>query len=158
MSVTDYDKEIAAAAAEHDLSPGLLTAQVLVESSGHADAFRFEPGIAAQLAAGRLKPKYMPTNPAVRRVASSYGLLQILYVTACDYGFVDAPERLFIPDVGLRFGAAHMSAMLRKAEGDYTRALCAYNGGWGAVMTLPYRTQAYADKVYAQARRLGIKV
>jgi hypothetical protein len=135
------------------LSPALLTAQVFIESSGRADAFRFEPGIYAQLEAGTLKPKRLPANPAPRRIASSYGLLQVLFITACDYGFDGEPELLFVPAIGLEFGCRHMAHLVEWASGDYARALCAYNGGLGAARQRLYRTQAYADKVFAFANQ-----
>lgn len=156
--MTDYTHEIAAAAAAHGLSADLLTAQILVESSGHADAFRFEPGILAQIQSGALNPKRLPVNPAPRRIASSYGLLQILFVTACDYGFPGEPESLFIPSVGLDYGCAHLAHLLAWAGGDYTRAFAAYNGGQGGNVTPPFRNQAYADRVFGQARAMGVNV
>src|SRR5262245_49046246 len=131
---TAYRAEIAAALATNhsrylDASdPAVcarVEAQILAESAGHADAFRFEPSIAAQIASGALRPRTLPGNPEPRRIASSYGLLQILYVTACDYGFRDNPEALFVPAIGLKFGLAHLAALLEWAEGDRDRALAA---------------------------------
>jgi len=152
---TPYGREIAAAAAAHQLSPELLEAQVVVESSGHADAFRFEPGILAQLQAGQLKPKRLPANPVDRRIASSYGLLQILYVTACDYGFAGEPEELFVPAIGLDYGARHLATLLAWAHGDYAQAFAVYNGGHGGNGSPPFRNQAYADRVFAARDHLG---
>jgi hypothetical protein len=37
------------------------------------------------------------------------------------------------PVESLRFGAEYLSAMLRRYEGDYPRALAAYNAGFGKV-------------------------
>src|SRR5581483_7692798 len=108
----DYQHEIETAARQHGLSPELLAAQVMVESGGRADAFRFEPGILRQIEAGTLKPKRLPVNPVGRRIAASYGLLQVLYVTAADYGFSGEPESLFIPSVGLEYGAAALAGHL----------------------------------------------
>src|SRR3954471_15510052 len=105
---TEYTREIAAAAQSHGLSPDMVEALVLVESSGRADAFRYEAGILAQIETGKLKPKYLPANRAPRRIASSYGLMQLLYVTACDYGFRSEPESLFIPWINAEYGCAHL--------------------------------------------------
>lgn len=152
---TDYTHEIAAAAAAHGFDPDLLEAQVLVESGGHPDAFRFEPGIWSQLQSGRLTLPPIP-GPA-RRVASSYGLLQILYVTAAvDDGLTGDPEQLFMPTVGLAYGAKQLARLLawaRRHTADETRAmdaaLAAYNGGEvGNLPTGPLRNQAYVDRVH----------
>jgi hypothetical protein len=126
---TPYTAEIRAAAAAHGLSTAIFEALVIAESSGRADAFRFEPGIAEQLADGRLHAKHLPANPAPRRIASSYGLAQVLFITACDYGFAGEPEELFVPVQSLAYGARHLAAQLAWAGGDYARALAAYNGG-----------------------------
>jgi hypothetical protein len=145
----DYGREVDAAARQHGLSPEMVAALVMVESSGRADAFRFEPGILAQIQTGKLTPKYLPANTAPRRIASSYGLTQILFVTACDYGFRSEPEALFVPWISLEYGCAHLEALLDRAHGEYEKALCAYNGGWGAVMATPYRNIGYAMRVLA---------
>jgi hypothetical protein len=150
----DYQAEIVAVATRFQLSPRILTAQVLVESRGCADAFRFEIGIAQQIADGRLKPKYLPKNPSPRRIGSSYGLLQVLWVTAADYGFIGEPELLFVPSIGLEYGADHLATLLKWAAGDYTRALCAFNGGKVGNATPPFRNQAYADRVMAMEQTL----
>jgi hypothetical protein len=152
--MTDYDAEIVAAAERFKLSPRLLAAQVLVESSGRADAFRYEPGIAQQLAAGRLKPKYLPKNVCQRRLAGSYGLLQVLWLTAADYGFIGEPEMLFVPTIGLEYGAEHFAALLEWAGGDYGRALAAFNGGKSGNVSPPFRNQAYATRVFEMEKTL----
>ena len=152
--MTPYPREIAAAAAAHALSPAILEALVVVESSGQTDAFRFEPGIVAQLQAGQLHPRRLPATPVDRRIAASYGLAQILYLTAADYGFAGEPEELFVPAIGLDYAARHLATLLAWAGGDYTRALCAYNGGRRGNGTPPYRTQAYADRVLAACAAL----
>jgi len=154
----DYEREIETAARQHGLSPELLAAQVLVESSGRADAFRYEPGIAQQIADGRLTPKRLPANPVPRRIASSYGLMQVLYITACDYGFAGEPEALFLPSVSLEYGAAVLSDHLTWAGGDFFRALAAYNGGRGGNVKPPFRNAAYATRVFEQARAMGVIV
>lgn len=146
---TNYTREILSAAQSHGLSPDLVEALVLVESSGRAEAFRYEPGIMAQIQSGKLKPKFMPPNRTDRRVASSYGLMQLLFVTACDYGFRNEPEMLFVPWINLEYGCAFLGALLDWADGDYTRAFAAYNGGKAGNVTPPFRNQSYALRVFA---------
>jgi transglycosylase-like protein with SLT domain len=152
---TDYHAEIVAAAERVLVSPTIIEAIVLTESAGQAEAFRFEPGIAKQIADGRLKPKHLPANPLPRRIASSYGLMQILFITAGDYGFVGEPEMLFVPRLSLEFGCAYFAHVLKWAGGDYGRALSAYNGGIGmAKGPGPWRNQDYVTKVLAMEQSM----
>jgi soluble lytic murein transglycosylase-like protein len=124
--MTDYAPEIIAASRAHGLDPLLVEAVVLQESSGKAHAVRFEPSVARWF---KGNPKAAGLTP--ERYASSYGLMQILYATATDYGFSSAPEFLFLPQVGLDFGCMHLAAMLKWAQKDTMLALAAYNGGKG---------------------------
>ena len=134
------------AAAKYALSPELLAAQVLVESSGDPNAFRYERAFFDTYIRDSVKAKAVRYGPLA---ACSYGLLQIMLETAVEFGFTGRPEDLFVPEIGLEYGAKYLSSLLLWAAGDYTRAWCAYNGGKGAALTPPYRTQAYADKVLA---------
>lgn len=145
---TPYTKAIRGAAGQHGLDPDFLEAQVLVESSGLTDAFRFEPRIWEQLQDGHLTPTFDLATAIPRRVASSYGLLQILYITARDLGFQEEPEFLFIPDVGLEWGAKQLRRLLDWSDGDLPSALAAYNGGKRGNSVAPLRNQAYVDKVF----------
>ena len=123
----------------------VLEAMVLVESSGQADAFRFEPAFYR---------RYIKNNPTAKAAqygplaACSYGLLQIMLEVAYEEGYTGRPEGLFVPRVGLAFGAKHFAGLLTWAGGDERKALAAYNGGKGATTTIPYRTEAYVVKVF----------
>lgn len=141
--MTQYRTLIEEIAAQFALDPNLVEAVVLQESSGHTDAFRFEPGFYDQYLKG--KPEYQ--GMVLRRVSSSYGLMQVMYPTARDYGYRDHPEYLFLPETGLYFGCLHVSKLLAWAAGDTKKALAAYNGGQGNWQApTPH---AYATKVLA---------
>jgi len=128
MTSTPYRREIQGAAHEHGLDPNLVEAVVICESAGRTDAFRFEPAFYARYLQDR--PEWQKQNP--RRVASSYGLMQVMYTTAVDNGFTyDAPEYLFIPTVGLDMGCAILADLMEWSDGDVLKALAAYNGGKG---------------------------
>lgn len=132
-------------AARYGLSPELLAAQVMVESSGLPDAFRPE------LAFYKAYIKGNPNAAAGRYgplAACSYGLLQIMFEVAAEDGFTGEPWELFDPFVGLDAGAKHLAKLLARCGGDYHQALAQYNGGTGGNMTPPYRTEAYAQKVF----------
>jgi len=125
--MTEYRPLIESAASTFGLSANLVEAVVLAESSGHTDAFRFEPSF---------YDRYLKDNPAYagqipRRISSSYGLMQCMYTTAQDHGFTGNPELLFQPEVGLHYGCKHLFVMLTWANGAIRQALAAYNGGIG---------------------------
>src|SRR5690349_19412236 len=85
-----YRREIEEVARAHALDPDLIEAVVLTESSGRTDAFRHEPDFYRRYLQG--KPEWAGTNP--RRVASSYGLMQVMYPVAKELGFEGQPEDL----------------------------------------------------------------
>jgi soluble lytic murein transglycosylase-like protein len=125
--MTPYRALIEQIAKGHGIPPNLVEAVVLTESSGHADAFRFEEGFYRQ---------YLRDNPAYkglipRRVSSSYGLMQPLYTTARQYGFQEQPEYLFLPNVNLHWGCLHLAHLLTWANGEVEKAIAAYNAGQG---------------------------
>lgn len=148
--MTDYSRLIAICATRKQLDPLLVEALVIVESSGHADAFRYEPAFYARYLRGR--PEWAGAIP--RRVSSSYGLMQIMYPVAKELGFTEEPEMLFLPGVNLTWGCLHLSQLLAWADGDYARACAAYNGGKGGNAKPPFRNQGYATKVLARFEQL----
>lgn len=75
-------------------------------------------------------------NPRAVSSAGAGGLAQIMPATARQPGFGISPisdEARFDPETSLNFGAQYMRAMLDRYDGDYNRALAAYNAGPGAV-------------------------
>lgn len=125
---SNYRAEIEVAASRYKLDPDLVEAVVRVESSGLTHAYRFEEGFYRRYLASN--PAYDGANP--RRVASSYGLMQVMFATAKEeLGFTDAPEYLFVPTIGLEAGCHFLSNLLAYTGHDLERALAAYNGGRG---------------------------
>ena len=126
----------------------ILHAQVIKESSGFADAFRFEHAYYDAYI------KHNPTAKAFRfgpLAACSYGLLQVLLETAMEEGFDGRPEDLFLPRIGLTWGVKHLLTLWER-EGRTPEglkiALARYNGRGPAA-------QAYADSIYALAGRVA---
>jgi len=140
-----YDAEVLTQAQIYGLDPNLVKAVVMVESAGETSAYRYEPGFWMRYMAH--KPEFDGANP--RRVSSSYGLMQVMYTTATQHGFKDAPEALFIPLIGLAYGCAHLKYLLAQCDGNVEQALCQYNGGEGGNTKPPYRNAAYARKALA---------
>jgi soluble lytic murein transglycosylase-like protein len=66
------------------------------------------------------------------RAAASYGLMQVLYATATDYGYATDPEYLFLPEGRARPGlpTSRRTRSLGQ-EATCTRHSRAYNGGKG---------------------------
>jgi hypothetical protein len=141
---------VTASAAKYALSAELLAAQVLVESSGDPYAFRFEPKFFRTYVLGNVHAKAARFGPLA---ACSFGPLQIMLETAYELGFTGFPEELFNPAIGMDWGAKYLATLLAWAQGDYTKAWCAFNGGKGAALTLPYANQIYADKILAMKGR-----
>lgn len=146
---TPYHDLIKQVATEHALDSTLVEAIVIQESyGGHTDAFRFEPAFYDRYLKG--KPEWAGQNP--RRIASSYGLMQVMYTTAVQDGFTGEPELLFIPYVGLDYGCRRLHYLLGWSTFNIPQALAAYNGGKGNWQA--DRPQRYALKVLGHQRTL----
>lgn len=141
-SRTRYTALIAEVALAYKLEPVLVEAVVLKESAGNTDAFRFEVNfynrylkVAPEWAWAR--QKY--ANP--RRISSSYGLMQVMWVVALEEGYSKdvPPEGLFVPKVGLVYGCRRLQKLMLWAKGfpavdpdnQLLAALASYNGGRG---------------------------
>ena len=129
-----YEDLIVSTAIQYNLDPDLLSAQVQVESSRDTFAFRYESAFyGTYLKHGNpLSIIYGPLG------ACSFGLMQIILEVAMELGFADRPEKLFIPQIGLEWGAKKMQALLKWSNNDYNRALSAYNAGMGSPVNLVY--------------------
>jgi hypothetical protein len=132
------------------LPEGLLVGQVEVESSADPSAFKYERDFFQ---------RYIQPNPTAKGyrygplAASSYGLLQVMLETALELGFDGKPEDLFIPRVGLMWGAKYLQACWHSVGNTpqtYPSALCRYNGGLGNQP--PFKNLAYAQRVYQIAQ------
>jgi soluble lytic murein transglycosylase-like protein len=140
---------IEAAAAPYHLDPDLIEAIVVMESSGNADAFRYEPGFWDRYL--QHTPPYSTQIP--RRVSSSYGLMQVMYSTAVEHGFVGEPEELFVPMTALDYGCRVLASMLKTANGNVPRALASYNAGPGNWSSAA--GQSYANRVLRIKNAIG---
>jgi soluble lytic murein transglycosylase-like protein len=148
--VTPYRSLIEHAAARYRLDPNLVEAVCIAESSGLTSAFRYEPGFYTRYLKG--KPEYAGMIP--QRVSSSYGLLQVMYTTAQQYGYQEPPEHLFVPETGLKYGCLHLAAMVDWAGGNVRQALAGYNGGKGNWKA--DQPQRYASRVLALYRSVEL--
>lgn len=143
---TRYDDLIVDTANFYGLPMDLLKQQVIHESSGLADAFRFEHAFYDRFIRTNQNAKGFKYGPLA---ACSFGLMQVLLETAMEDGFDGRPEDLFMPRVGLNWGAKHMKKLWDVLGGTpetYKRALARYNGTGDAAT-------AYADAIYVAAGR-----
>ncbi len=139
----------------YGLPYNLLVGQILEESSGDPDAFRFENAFWL---------RYIKENPKANGAkygplaACSFGLLQLMLETALEMGFTGRPEDLFTPEIGLTWGAHKMAELWKWAGGsviDYPKALAAYNEGpANALHGPPFADQGYVDRIFARAGTL----
>lgn len=125
------------------LTPDVVEAVVRTESSGQAHAYRHEPGYWERYC--KRHPVFSKGEPA--RIASSYGLMQVMYPTAYSLGFRGAPEELFVPETSLLYGLLLLRDNLRWSQGRLDAALAAYNGGRRGNDKPPYRNGYYLTKV-----------
>lgn len=108
-----------------------------------ADAFRFEPAFYDRYIKG--KPEWEKLGFIPRRIASSYGLMQIMFTTAYQFGFRGEPELLFVPSNSLWWGGTYLKYLLQWSGFNEHKACAAYNGGQGGWRGRD--PQTYADDV-----------
>ena len=148
-----YRAEVEIIANRHALTPDLVQAVCLVESSGLTTAYRPEPAFWERYLKG--KPEWDGANPA--RVSASYGLMQVMFPVAVEHGMArtEPPEYLFVPLIGLDYGCRVLAKRIEWARGDVRAALASYNGGQvGNAPGGPLRNAAYADKVLGELAKL----
>ena len=115
-----------------DLPPTLILAVIHQESGGNPIASRHEPRYLEQYGG---TPKFQDiikkTMLYPQDIATSYGLMQLMVPTA--WGYLSAYHKsnnvieiLLDPDLNIRYGAAHLSALFRK-HGTVTGAAGRYN-------------------------------
>lgn len=140
-----YRPLVEQAASQFHLDPNTIHALVIIESSGLAHAYRYEPGFWDRY----LKDDDFYKDQEPHRVSASYGLCQVMYPTARQYGYEGPPEGLFIPEVSLLYGCQILASHLEWSGGDIRAALAAYNGGRRGNRQPPYRNRGYVAKVEA---------
>jgi soluble lytic murein transglycosylase-like protein len=127
------------------LTPDVIEAVVLTESGGLANAYRYEPAYWARYIQHHKSDHLRLMHP--RRVAASYGLMQVMYPTAYSLGFRGEPEELFLPQQSLLYGVRLLGEHLSWSQGHLDAALAAYNGGRKGNAGPPYRNGVYLAKV-----------
>lgn len=130
----------------------LILATIEQESGGNPNATRHEPAYQRQYVDGNAKnlriARECGLTPA--EVATSYGLMQLMFPLAYGYG-ARSKAALLTPDQNIRFGAAHLGALISKCRFAVTDIACirivagGFNGGGSG--------SAYARNVAALYQR-----
>ena len=98
----------------------------------------------------RLIEKESKFNPSAKGTKGELGFTQIKPDTGMKpgYGVTPIQDRLN-PEDNLRFGAEYLGALIKNYDGDYSKALMAYNGGPGNVNrgSPSSAAQAYAAEI-----------
>lgn len=132
-------------AQQHKVSQALILSLVYWESGCRENSVRFEPHVYNWPAVVRMAGG----NNAERRfLASSYGLAQVLGVTARGMGYKGTPEEFGA--ASLEYGVRYLAGKL-KQYGNENDALAAYNGGHGAILR-KQRIGIYGVSVEAYVR------
>lgn len=96
-------------------------------------------------------------NPKAVSKAGARGLMQLMPATAADLGVADS----FDPAQNIEGGAKYMRQLLDRYDGNWEKALAAYNGGMGNLDKLgmdkmPKESRDYVRKVMAGAGDLDV--
>lgn len=147
----EIQSQVVAAAERHSLDPDLLTAIVIVESSGNPFSMRFEPKwryyFHVREFAERLR---YPVQSETVAQAMSWGLGQVMGSVAREYGFGGFLSQLSVPAIGLEYSCLHLRKFLAR-YGEETPAVAAYNAGSARRLASGmYENQRYVDKVHRE--------
>lgn len=115
-----------------DLPPALILAVIQQESGGNPLASRHEPRYLEQYGnTDKFKNIVERTMLYPQDIATSYGLMQLMVPTA--WGYLSSYHKdnnvikiLLDPDLNIRYGAAHLSALFKK-HGSIKGAAGRYN-------------------------------
>jgi len=127
-----YEPMITKASEKYGVPIPAIIATISTESSGNPKAYRYEPLFYKRYIKDQKEWKGSPYHNYPRRIAASYGLVQIMYTTAYNAaGFRGKPEDLYDPALNINAGAAYIaSAYQVKQHGwDPPKIACAYNAG-----------------------------
>ncbi len=131
----------------------IVTAIVMVESSGKSWRTRYEPGYPENW---MYKPEVFAKQLGISLDSeknlqrTSWGLMQVMLATARDHGFEGAAIDLCIPDVGVEYGCIYLKYQINRYNGNIQEALAAYNRG-SAIQDLKnpgfFKNQKYVNKI-----------
>ncbi len=131
-------------AEEFGIDPDLITAFVIVESSGNPRATRYE----ANFYKHYIVPMGIKDSAEAMGRATSYGLMQIMGQVAREKGFKGKFEELFDPATNLFWCLKHLKGFIKKYAPNLDDAIASYNAGSPRKDELgKYRNQVYVDRI-----------
>jgi len=108
---------------------GLILAVIEQESGGNPAAIRFESDYLRRYVFGNKRNLKIAHECGLtpEQMATSYGLMQLMFPLAYGYGAHSIAD-LLDANKNIRFGTAHLCVLLKKNDGDIRKAAGAYNG------------------------------
>jgi soluble lytic murein transglycosylase-like protein len=142
-------------AAQYNISPILLTAIILVESSGNKFAVRHQRNYRYLYKVSAFS-KLLNINYTTEKTfqKTSHGYVQIMGATARYLGFTGYPAQLYEADINIRYGAK-LLGQLRRRYGNDLDTISAYNQGQPLKTKKGfYKNQEYVNRVLKKMRFL----
>ncbi len=126
-----YREPILAASKKHGVPLPVIIATISTESSGVPKAYRHEPAFYERYIKNKSQWKNNPYYHSSEKISASYGLMQIMYTTAYNVGFHEAPEDLYDPERNIDAGCAYIASSFQRKQHDWDppKIACAYNAG-----------------------------
>lgn len=117
-----------------NVDAALILAVIHQESGGNPCVTRKESSYKALYGdSDKIQSIYRLTKLSVDKICTSYGLMQLMLPTA--WGYISGKyqdeyviEHLLDPYNNIRYGAAHLSTLIKKCNGDIWQAVQRYNG------------------------------
>jgi len=162
----EFDEIIRRKAEEHGLTYTLIKGIIAKESSFNPNAIKPEPGFFKayfkNLKAQVLRSKSKHDDRWIKYpniFSCSYGLMQVLYSTALQFGFTGQyPSDLADPETGIEYGCRYLVSRFEYAITKFEdtdeikpAAIAGYNGGAGAVKTKIRTGKVYPNQKYVDA-------
>ena len=130
----------------HGLRPALLAGLVCQESAGNPYAMRHEPRFRwISEDYGARRPAGMSLATELNGRMTSWGLCQLMGQVARERGFRGWWPALCEPDLGLKYGAAHLAWCIERRNKSEQEGLLRYNGG--ALSEYPGQVLAWAGRI-----------
>lgn len=117
-----------------NVDAALILAVIHQESGGNPCVTRKESSYKALYGdSDKIQSIHRITALPVDKICTSYGLMQLMLPTA--WGYINSKyqdeyviEHLLDPYNNIRYGAAHLSTLIKKCNGDIWQAVQRYNG------------------------------
>lgn len=144
-----YKNIIEMIANRYSLSPELIAAVIMQESSANPNAVRFEPAFLTRYVDKTRGQKHLASSAdwETERTcrAMSWGLMQIMGLVARERGYTKHYlSELVDPMDNIEFATKHLSTLITRS-GNEIRGLLAYNGGGDP--TYPQRIEKWRDRI-----------